>query len=111
MDDDIERRAVTIAAAAGLVTILNGFNTFTFTIGPQNWQVAVLVASFAALVACLVLAVLALAPVTVVRGGVPDKAALVFWATAAFAAGVILVAGSTSASAVVLLSRGESLFG
>jgi hypothetical protein len=111
MDDHVERRAVTIAAVAGLVTIFNGFNTFTFTIGPETWQVAVLVASFAALVACLVLAVLALAPVMLVRRGVPSKAVLVFWATAAFAAAVILVAGSTSASAVLLLNRGESLFG
>jgi ABC-type uncharacterized transport system permease subunit len=110
MIESLERRAMTLAAAAGLVVVLNSATSFAFNFGVESWKVALFVASLVAMVVCIGLAVLALAPEGSWKGAGPDRPLVLFWAIAAFALGITLIALLSAIGALQALGE-DTLFG
>jgi hypothetical protein len=79
MIESLERRAVTLAAAAGLVVVLNSATTLAFNFGVESWKVGLFVASLVAMVVCIAHSLLAVAPEQSWNGAGPDRSLLLFW--------------------------------
>ena len=94
MYETIERRATTLVIAAGIVIPLVGLSG---GFGFEDTEAAayVLMTALALLAAAVLLAVVALYP-DQRADRLTQKAQLVFWAHAAFAAGVLVVAGNVA---------------
>jgi hypothetical protein len=110
MIESLERRAVMLAAAAGLVVVLNSATSLAFNFGVESWKVALFVASLVALVVCIALAVLAIAPENSWKGAGSDRPLLLFWATASFALGIMFIALLSAIGALQALGE-EAPFG
>jgi ABC-type uncharacterized transport system permease subunit len=110
MIESLERRAMTLAAAAGLVVVLNGATSVAFNFGVESWKVGLFVAGLVAMVVCIGLALLAIAPENAWKGAGSDRPLLLFWATAAFALGITLIALLSAIGALQALGE-ETPFG
>lgn len=109
MYETLERRATTLVLVTGLVVPLTALSAGGFFEG-SDLSAALTFAALGLLTAGLALGVAALFPAER-TDRLSMKAQLVFWAHAAFAAGVVLVAANTAYLTYRLLRADPDFFG